>query len=232
MSLSRRNFVRTLGVGGAGMLSTSFIIGRGREAMAFETEAAHPPDDGGIIRISSNENARGPGPKVIAALHNTISPRAGRGYPPDHTNELVDTIAELYGVERDSVIIGTGSGGILEAGVLAFSRRRSRSHHQHAAGVLSSRQQGPRPDACLQRLLQRHPDCRLPGGRESADARRRPLRDGFRRSGASHRPRHSRDPPLQPAEPDGQRLVARGYDAAGGDLHAASRRGALRRDSL
>ena len=43
MSLSRRNFVRTLGVGGAGMLSTSFIIGRGREAMAFETEAAHPP---------------------------------------------------------------------------------------------------------------------------------------------------------------------------------------------
>ena len=120
MSLSRRNFVRTLGVGGAGMLSTSFIIGRGREAMAFETEAAHAPDDGGIIRISSNENARGPGPKVIAALHNTISPRAGRGYPPDHTNELVDTIAELYGVERDSVIIGTGSGSILEAGVRAF----------------------------------------------------------------------------------------------------------------
>ena len=79
-----------------------------------------PPDDGGIIRISSNENARGPGPKVIAALHNTISPRAGRGYPPDHTNELVDTIAELYGVERDSVIIGTGSGSILEAGVRAF----------------------------------------------------------------------------------------------------------------
>ncbi len=120
MSLSRRNFVRTLGVGGAGMLSTSFIIGRGREAMAFETEAAQAPDDGGIIRISSNENARGPGPKAIAALHNTISPRAGRGYPPDHRNELVDTIAELYGVERDSVIIGTGSGAILEAGVRAF----------------------------------------------------------------------------------------------------------------
>ena len=119
MSLSRRNFVRTLGVGGAGMLSTSFI-GRGREAMAFETEAAQAPDDGGIIRISSNENARGPGPKAIEALHNTISPRAGRGYPPDHTNELVNTLAELYGVERDSVIIGTGSGGILEAGVRAF----------------------------------------------------------------------------------------------------------------
>ncbi len=80
MPLSRRNFVRTLGVGGAGMLSTSFIIGRGREAMAFETEAAQAPDDGGIIRISSNENARGPGRKAIEALHNTISPRVGRGY--------------------------------------------------------------------------------------------------------------------------------------------------------
>jgi histidinol-phosphate aminotransferase len=120
MSPSRRNFVRTLGFGGAG-LSTSFIIGRGREAMAFEPGAMlQPPDDGGVIRISSNENARGPGRKAMEALRNSLTPRVGRGYPPDYTNDLIDTIARHYRVGRELVITATGSGPILEAAVHAF----------------------------------------------------------------------------------------------------------------
>lgn len=119
MSVSRRNFFRTLGLGSAG-LSTSFIVGRGREAMAFQAGTMPLPDDGGMIRISSNENARGPGRKAMAALQAAISPRVGRGYPPDYTGELVDTIAATYSVNRNSVIVGTGSGPILEAGVRAF----------------------------------------------------------------------------------------------------------------
>lgn len=120
MSLTRRGFARTVGLGTAGVLSSSFIIGRGREAAAFEPELADDPDDDGIIRISSNENARGPGPKAMAALHETITTRTGRGYPPDHTNELVATIAEKYRVEEASVVVGTGSGGLLEGAVRAF----------------------------------------------------------------------------------------------------------------
>ena len=120
MSLSRRNFFRNLGLGSAGLLSTSFIVGRGREAMAFEAAEMQPPDDGGFIRISSNENGRGPGRKTIDALHRGISLRVGRGYPPDYTGDLVQTIADLYKVGRDHVIVGTGSGPILEAGVRAF----------------------------------------------------------------------------------------------------------------
>ena len=120
MSLTRRGFVRTVGLGTAGVLSSSFIIGRGPEAVALERDPLQEPYDDGIIRISSNENARGPGPRAIGALHETISPRAGRGYPPDHTNELVDTIREVYGVERSSVIVGTGSGAILEGATRAF----------------------------------------------------------------------------------------------------------------
>ena len=119
MSRSRRNFVRTLGLGGAG-LSTSFIIGRGREAMAFEPGALLPPDDGGAIRISSNENARGPGRKAIEALQKAITPRVGRGYPPDYNDDLVETIARHYKVGKENVIIATGSGPILEAAVRAF----------------------------------------------------------------------------------------------------------------
>ena len=120
MSLSRRHFFGNLGLGSVGLLSAPFIIGRGREAMAFEAGAVQPPDDGGFIRISSNENARGPGKKTMDALRNTISPRVGRGYPPDYTGDLVATIADIYGVGRDHVIVGTGSGPILEAATRAF----------------------------------------------------------------------------------------------------------------
>jgi len=121
MSLSRRNFVRTVGLGSAG-LSTAFVIGRGREAVAFEgaaVQALQPPDDG-LIHIDSNENARGPGQSSIDALHHAISARVGRGYPPDYVGELGKTIAARYGVDTDRVIIGTGSGLILEAGARAF----------------------------------------------------------------------------------------------------------------
>src|SRR5262245_12850690 len=104
MSLSRRHFFRNLGLGSAGLLSTSFVIGRGREAMAFETAVSPVADDGGFIRISSNENARGPGRSTIDALRTNISPRVGRGYPPDNTADLVATIADFYGVGRDHVI--------------------------------------------------------------------------------------------------------------------------------
>jgi histidinol-phosphate aminotransferase len=79
-----------------------------------------PPDDGGFIRISSNENARGPGRKTMDALRNTITPRVGRGYPADYTGDLVETIADVYKVGRDHVIVATGSGPILEAGTRAF----------------------------------------------------------------------------------------------------------------
>jgi len=120
MSLTRRGFAQTVSLGTAGVLSSSFIIGRGLEAAEFEPKLAQMPYDDGIIRISSNENARGPGPKSIQALHGTISPRAGRGYPPDHTNDLVTTIAEKYHVELNNVIVGTGSGAILAGAVRAF----------------------------------------------------------------------------------------------------------------
>jgi histidinol-phosphate aminotransferase len=117
MSVSRRGFVRTVGTVG---LSTSFIIGRGREAMAFDSAVIQPPDDNGFIRISSNENARGPGRTAVDAIKGAVSPRMGRGYPPDYTGDLNQTIATAFGVARDRVIVGTGSGPILEAATRAF----------------------------------------------------------------------------------------------------------------
>jgi histidinol-phosphate aminotransferase len=119
MSLSRRGFVRTAGLGATGVLSSSLIIGRGSEAWAFEPEQSQEYDDG-LIRISSNENARGPGSSAVDAIRAAMTARMGRGYPPDHTNALVETIAQRYGVDTDNVIVGTGSGPILAAATRAF----------------------------------------------------------------------------------------------------------------
>ena len=120
MSLTRRDFARTVGLGTVGVLSSPFIIGRGHEAAAFEPPLAKGLELADIIRISSNENARGPGPSAMAALHQSISVRAGRGYPADNTTELVTAIADQFGVEDANVVIGTGSTGLLVGAVRAF----------------------------------------------------------------------------------------------------------------
>jgi histidinol-phosphate aminotransferase len=118
MSVSRRSFVRTLGLGTTA-LSTSFVTGRAGDAAAFggATAAAEPSE---IIRLSNNENNRGPGAKALEAVHASIGPGNGRGYPPDHVNELTDAIAAKWSVNRTNVIVGTGSGPILEGSVRAF----------------------------------------------------------------------------------------------------------------
>jgi histidinol-phosphate aminotransferase len=119
MSVSRRRFFHTVGAGTAA-LSAGFVVGRGREAMAFEAAEFQPPDDGGFLRIDSNENARGPGRSTIDALKNGITARVGRGYPPDYVGDLHATIASTFGVDRTHVIMATGSGPILEAATRAF----------------------------------------------------------------------------------------------------------------
>ena len=120
MSVSRRGFVRAVGMGATGVLSTPFIVGRGSEAAAFEPEPQQVQYDDGIIRISSNENARGPGQRAIQAIRQAMTPRMGRGYPPDHTADLVAAIAEVRGVATENVIVGTGSGNILAGATRAF----------------------------------------------------------------------------------------------------------------
>ena len=119
MSVSRRRFFHSVGAGSA-VLSADFLIGRGREAMAFEGAALQPPDDGGFIRIDSNENPRGPGKSALDAIRGGLSPRIGRGYAPDNVMELYAAIASSYGMERTNVIAATGSGPILEAATRAF----------------------------------------------------------------------------------------------------------------
>src|SRR5262245_15129856 len=97
MALSRREFVRRLGAGGA----AAGIIGYGREELfAFQGQGTgqgqgqrgggQRPQQSGPppIRLSSNENLRGPSPKVIEALKAAPSRDLGLGYPPVHVADF------------------------------------------------------------------------------------------------------------------------------------------------
>ena len=126
MSLSRRDFVRRLGLGGASLASASFIVGRGHEdlmalgAEEFATGAPQATMATDRIRISGNENLRGPSPKVIEVLKRHPSKDLGFGYPVPSLAEFVATIAEAYDARPENVITGTASGIILRAATRAY----------------------------------------------------------------------------------------------------------------
>jgi histidinol-phosphate aminotransferase len=120
MSLSRREFVRTLGIGGAGVLSADFIAGRGlEEAMALGLQERRAPRSADAIVISSNENARGPAAAALDLMRGRANYRVGRY--PDNIGALEETIAKKFGAKAENVLIATGSGSILEAAVLAYT---------------------------------------------------------------------------------------------------------------
>jgi histidinol-phosphate aminotransferase len=120
MSLSRREFARTLGVGSAAVLSAEFIGARGFEhVMAMGLQERRAPRGADAIVISSNENPRGPAASALDVLRGRANYRAGRY--PDNIGALEDTIAKMYGAKVENVLISTGSGAILETAVRAYA---------------------------------------------------------------------------------------------------------------
>jgi histidinol-phosphate aminotransferase len=80
------------------------------------------PEGVEVIRISSNENPLGPGQTVLNAIVNKF-PEAGR-YPFNSTpseGKLAETIAGLYKVKPENVVLGGGSQEILKSAIRAFT---------------------------------------------------------------------------------------------------------------
>jgi histidinol-phosphate aminotransferase len=120
MALSRRSFVRTVGLGG---VSAAFIAARGREALlaAGSSDAdihASQAAPATKIKISSNENPRGPSPAALEAIRGRTTYGVGRY--PDNVEALTDVIAKMYGAKPENVWLGTGSGPELTAAARAF----------------------------------------------------------------------------------------------------------------
>ena len=119
MKMTRRGFVGTVGLGSAaGLLASAGLTSKkANAASSYEAQAVY---DGGIMQLNQNESARGPGPKTMEAIRSHVNKRVGRGYAPDHVNELRATLAEGYGVTTDNVILSTGSGPLLVGAARAF----------------------------------------------------------------------------------------------------------------
>lgn len=119
MKTTRRGF-GTIALGAAvGAISGTTVFSRKAKA---QTRAAHASGvyDNGIIQLNQNESARGPGPKTMDAIHSHTTKRVGRGYSPDHVNELLQGIADYYNISTDNVQLATGSTPLLQGSVRAF----------------------------------------------------------------------------------------------------------------
>jgi len=116
MSLSRRRFVQTIGVGAAG----AWISARGREASLFSLEQPVSAAEKMII-LSSNENPLGPGTTVLNAVKGSFG-QAGR-YPFSTVNDVTRAIAELHKVKPENILLGTGSTQILRTSTHVFTSK-------------------------------------------------------------------------------------------------------------
>lgn len=128
MSLSRRDFVRTLGVGGMGALAVPAIAARGREALIggagtvapWPSSAADTPSAPTMpVRLDSNENPNGPGAAALEAIRAALG-EASR-YPDGPEDRLRESVARLHKVAPENVILGCGSTEILRMAVHQFT---------------------------------------------------------------------------------------------------------------
>jgi histidinol-phosphate aminotransferase len=62
--------------------------------------------------LSANENPYGPSPKGLKAITDSFD--LACRYPDEHNNVLIDKLAKLNGVNHDEILLGDGSGEILQ----------------------------------------------------------------------------------------------------------------------
>ena len=116
-TLSRRSFAQLLGAGVASaVLSPAAAAAAVNPALRQDKEQPLPDR---VIRLSSNENPRGPSPAALDAM------RAAFGlawrYPDEHGEALAKDIAGLHGVDPKQVVLGDGSSEILKLCAAAYT---------------------------------------------------------------------------------------------------------------
>jgi histidinol-phosphate aminotransferase len=87
-----------------------------------------------IVKLASNENPRGIGPRTRAAIDAALADVAR--YPDGNGHDLKTALSKRYGVEMSSIVLGNGSNDVLELVSLAFlGPGRSAVYSQHCFAV-------------------------------------------------------------------------------------------------
>lgn len=91
-------------------------------------------DEKAIVKLASNENPRGIGPRTRAAIDAALAEVAR--YPDGNGFELKQALSKRYGVDMAQIVLGNGSNDVLELVSLAFlGPGRSAVYSQHAFAV-------------------------------------------------------------------------------------------------
>jgi histidinol-phosphate aminotransferase len=103
-------------------------------------------EEANIVKLASNENPRGIGPRTRAAIEGAIGDVAR--YPDGNGFELKLALSKRYGVDMASIVLGNGSNDVLELVALAFlgpGRAAVMSQHAFAVYPLATQARGARP---------------------------------------------------------------------------------------
>ena len=102
-------------------------------------------DERSIVKLASNENPRGIGPRTRAAIDAALGHIAR--YPDGNGFELKTALARRYHVEMGAIVLGNGSNDVLELVALAFlgpGRAAVLSQHAFAVYPLATQARGAR----------------------------------------------------------------------------------------
>jgi len=91
-------------------------------------------DEKKIVKLASNENPYGIGPRTRAAIEASVAEIAR--YPDGNGYELKHALSKRFGVDMGGIVLGNGSNDVLELVALAFlGAGRSAVYSQHAFAV-------------------------------------------------------------------------------------------------
>ncbi len=118
MSVSRRSFVKRVGVGSA---AAAMMAYEGPRSMARAWSLSLPEEERPLF-LQYNENPLGPGDRALEAMETGIT--AG-SHPTARysisTADLVDAIASTQGVPQANIIVGNGSTQVLRTATHVFT---------------------------------------------------------------------------------------------------------------
>jgi len=116
MSITRRSFVKAVGVGGAGLLAAR------PPAWAALLDVAEPARPARPLLLHNNENPLGPGEAVLDAVRSALAAGGPAGrYPWDDVRSLRQAIADRFSVAPENVVTGCGSTQVLRVAVQSFT---------------------------------------------------------------------------------------------------------------
>jgi len=107
-----------------------YVPGKPVDELARE----HGLDPSAIVKLASNENPRGPSPKVLAAIAAAAADLTR--YPDGNAFALKAAIAAKFSVPAHAIVLGNGSNDVLELVTHAFLRPGDHAvYAQHAFAV-------------------------------------------------------------------------------------------------